>query len=56
MAKKKRIKKNVIIIAGVIMFFTVYISVYKYFSKQQAPDTVTTTENISTEKDRKSVV
>lgn len=49
MAKKKRIKKNVIIIAGVIMFFAVYISVYNYFSKQQAPDTVTTTENISTE-------
>ena len=49
MAKKKRIKKNVIIIAGVIMFFAVYIAAYKYFSKQQAPDTVTTTENISTE-------
>ena len=35
MAKKRKIKKRVIILIGMIVFFVVYAGTYIYFSKQQ---------------------
>lgn len=56
MAKKKRIKKNFIIIIGIIIFLIVHISVYIFLSKKQPKEEVTHIESISSESENTPLI
>ena len=56
MAKKRKIKKRVIILIGMIVFFVVYAGTYIYFSKQQESSEPVKVQDKSTESDNKTLI
>lgn len=56
MAKKRKIKKRVIIILGMIVFFGVYSATYIYFSKQQEKDEPVKVQHKGTEPENKNLI
>lgn len=56
MAKKRKIKKRVIILIGMIVFFIVYAGTYIYFSKQQESSEPVKVQDKSTESDNKTLI
>lgn len=49
MAKQKKVKKSVLIVTGVVMFFAVHIGVYTYFSNKQPREEISPVDNITAE-------
>ena len=56
MAKKRKIKKRVIITIGVIVFFVVYSATYIYFSKQQEKSEPVKVQEKSSEAENKNLI
>ncbi|MFR9069572.1 MAG: hypothetical protein ACLVIU_04340, partial [Paraclostridium sp.] len=56
MAKKRKIKKRILILVGIIGFFIVYTATYVYFSKKQASDQPVKVENKDTQEDSRSLL
>ena len=56
MAKKRKIKKRVIILIGMIVFFVVYATTYIYFSKQQENSEPVKVQDKNVESDNKSLI
>ena len=56
MSKKRKIKKRVIIILGMIVFFVVYAATYIYFSKQQKITEPVKVQKKRNESDNKSLI
>jgi hypothetical protein len=56
MAKKRKIKKSMIILIGVIGFFMVYAITYIYFSKKQVSDEPAKIENNNVQEDSRTLL
>ena len=56
MAKKRKIKKRILILVGIIGFFIVYTATYIYFSKKQASDQPVKVENKDAQEDSRSLL